>query len=169
MNNLIAMIALDLGIVVGALQFKNAWMEQKLDLLTLLALEVVGSLESALLVHNSLIAGVALLEILIVSGAKQVTMEWEDVEILDSLVALTLDRAHVIYMEVALSAQMMLLANGVEMIWVVWSLTLPQRLEDGMELNLFITTLLLAHALQIEIVQIAKLQMDAVGVKTLLA
>jgi len=91
-------------------------MEQKLDLLTLLALEVVGSLESALLVHNSLIAGVALLEILIVSGAKQVTMEWEDVEILDSLVALTLDRAHVIYMEVALSAQMMLLANGVEMI-----------------------------------------------------
>jgi len=38
-----------------------------------------------------------------------------------------------------------------------------------MELNPFITTQLLAHALQIEIVQIAKLQMDAIGVKTLLA
>jgi len=169
MNNLIAMIALDLGIVVGALQFKNAWMEQKLDLLTLLALELVGSLESVLLVHNSLIAEVALLVILIVSGANKLTMEWEDVEILDSLVALTLDLAHVMCMEVALSARMMLIANGVEMIWIVLSLTLPQRLEDAMELNPFITTQLLAHALQIEIVQIAKLQMDAIGVKTLLA
>jgi hypothetical protein len=165
-NKIIATLALDLQNADGALQFRNAWTDRKLDRTTLLALEIVGNLESALHALNLRIVELASLETLTAFGVKLVTMDLVDAETSDSLVVLTLENALAIFMEVAPNARTMLIVNGAEPIFDAFFLT---QLELAMELNQFITTLLLAHVLPIEIVLIAKLPMDAVGAKTRLA
>jgi len=103
-------------------------------------------MESARLALNLRIAEAASHEIRTAFGAKRLTMDSEDVEILDSLDAHTLDLALAISTEVAVNALTMLDANIAELISLASLSTLLTPLVDAMELNPFITTLLLALA-----------------------
>jgi hypothetical protein len=96
----------------------------------------------------------------IVSGVQVLIMELVVANQLDLLVALSQELVHAVHMEPVLDVSMIQIVNGVKMLPLVKQLTLL------VEVDLLITTPLVAHVRCTQIVHLAEKLKDANGVTT---